>query len=239
MKDIVPIYINNRNRLSSTLGLVDYLLDVPNARPIIVDNASTYAPLLAWYRLDHGIEIVRAEKNLGPRAPWLIGHALMKECAYYVVTDSDLDLNDVPRDVLAVLRSGLEKYPDRVKAGLSLEINDLPPQFESTTLVQAWEAKYWRQRLDERWFAADVDTTFALYRSGTKWPGLRPALRADRPYVARHWPWYRLDTSEDRYHDRHTDPRWTTWANWTAPISTQPARAQHLQALNDEKRAAA
>ncbi len=222
----VPVYIVNRDRLKTTRMMVEQLQRVPGARPIIVDNASTYPPLLDWYETSP-VEILRTGKNLGPRAPWLIGHPLMKECEY-VVTDSDLDLSAVPIDALDVLRAGLEQYPDRVKAGLSLETCDLPQYFESTAIVQAWEAKFWTQRLDDGWWAADVDTTFALYRAGERWPGLRPALRADRPYTARHVPWYRADDDEERYYEWHADKRWATWVGWHEP---NPAREAVIEIL--------
>jgi hypothetical protein len=229
MTERVPIYINNRNRLSTTWAMIEYLQDVPGALPIIVDNASTYEPLLDWYARC-GVEIVYC-RNRGPRAPWLVRHVLMTQCAYYVVTDSDLDLTAVPIDVLDVLREGLERYPDRIKAGLSLETYDLPQHFASTSIVQAWERKYWIDRLDARWWNADVDTTFALYRVGAEFPGIRPALRADRPYTARHVPWYRGESEEDRYYEQHANPQWSTWSNWDAPLETQPARKYHIDTL--------
>jgi len=234
MVDPVPVYINNRNRLTTTRGLIDYLRNVPGAYPIIVDNASTYPPLLAWYDRC-GVEIVYCVFNIGPRAPWLIGHPLMSSYAHYAVTDSDLDLAGVPIDLFDVLRRGLDQHPRPVKAGLSLEISDLPIDIESTAVIRTWEDQFW-QRFHNGWWQADVDTTFALYRSGVDWPGrhwpgLHPAVRADRPYTARHMPWYRANTEEDRYYEQHVDPRWSTWSNWDAPIATQPARAQHLQCM--------
>jgi hypothetical protein len=229
---MIPIYINNRNYLTSTRALVEFLREIKGACPIIVDNDSTYRPLLEWYE-QCSVDVVRV-RNLGPRAPWMIHHPLMESCLYYAVTDADLDLSGVPLDVLDVLRSGLECYPDRIKAGLSLEIEDLPDK-ASTPLIQAWESRYWRQRLDARWWDADIDTTFALYRSGREWTGIRPALRAARPYTARHRPWYRIDSEESRYYEAHADPKWATWSNWNAPIATQPARAQHLELLRQER----
>jgi hypothetical protein len=234
MNEIVPIFINNRNRLSTTRGLIEYLQNVPDALPIIVDNASTYPPLLEWYDHCH-VEVVYAERNLGPRAPWLLRHFMMTRYPYYVVTDSDLSLMNVPGDVLDMLRSGLEQYPDLVKAGLSLETCDLPQHLQSTLMIQKWEDQFWKKRIEARWWKADVDTTFALYRRGAEWPGIRPALRSDRPYTARHVPWYRIESEEERYYEEHADPKWATWANWDKPIETQPARKHHVDTLRRMK----
>ncbi len=229
---MIPIYINNRNRLTTTRALVDYVQHIPQTMPILVDNDSDYPPLLEWYKAC-GVNVIQL-RNVGPRAPWTLRHALMRDCLYYVVTDSDLDLTGVPLDMLDVLREGLERYPDRIKCGLSLEIEDLPERFASTRVIRRWEQKYWLKRVGARWWDAGVDTTFALYRSGRDWPGIFPSLRADRPYTARHVPWYRLDTEEERYYARHANPEWATWANWDKPIETQPARAHHLRTMNEE-----
>src|SRR5512139_1795296 len=100
---MVPIYINNRNRLTTTRRMVEYLRDVPGALPIVVDNASTYGPLLEWYQ-NCECEVIRMGGNIGPHAPWFV-RDLVRGAPYYVVTDADLDLADVPIDVLEVLRS--------------------------------------------------------------------------------------------------------------------------------------
>jgi hypothetical protein len=211
---MIPIYINNFNRLTTTRNMVEYLLSVPDALPIVVDNASTYPPLLEWYRHHCPAEVIRLGNNHGPHAPWAFERGMARNAGYYVVTDSDLDLSGVPTDLLQVLRNGLKMHPKRVKAGLSLEVRDLPEQFESTTIVRKWEARFWVKRVDSFWWDANVDTTFAMYKAGTSWAAVWPALRADRPYTARHVPWYRVESEEEKYFDEHADKRWSTWAGW-------------------------
>jgi hypothetical protein len=223
---MIPIYINNFNRLTTTRNMVEYLAGVPDALPVIIDNFSTYKPLLKWY--SHcPVEAIRMGNNHGPLAPWLFKN-LARGADYYVVTDADLDLTGVPTDVLQVLRSGLEKYPRRVKAGLSLETRDLPQHLDSTRIIQEWEARFWKTRIDERWWSANIDTTFAMYRAGEMWRGTGPALRADRPYTARHVPWYRIDTDEESYFSEHADKRWSTWTAWDYE---NPARKVVLDVL--------
>jgi hypothetical protein len=111
----------------------------------------------------------------------------------YIVTDSDLDLSRIPKDFLRVLRAGLDRLGDRAtKIGFSLEINDLP----NTPIgkeARGWEQMNWVER-SPGYCQAPVDTTFALYR----WLPHNPSLahdfdkswRAQRPYTARHMPWY-------------------------------------------------
>ena len=149
------------------------------------------------------------------RSPWLLGLDLARGCNYYAVTDSDLDLSSVPTDLLNVLSAGLQKFPRANKAGLSLELDDLPVS-RATTQVREWEAHFWEKRLDSQFFDADVDTTFALYRAGTGWGGNGgPAIRTDRPYTARHVPWYMTAetiTAEERYYLDHCDRAHSAWA---------------------------
>jgi hypothetical protein len=226
---MIPIYINNFNRLTTTRNMVEYLQAVPEALPIIVDNASTYPPLLEWYQ-NCPCEVSRLNRNHGPNAPWLMfKRGMGRGSDYYVVTDSDLDLSGVPADLLQMLRNGLTMHPRRIKAGLSLEVRDLPEQFESTTIIRKWEARFWQKRVDALWWDANVDTTFALYRvADGVCNNVWPALRADRPYTARHVPWYRLDSEEERYFDEHADTRWSTWAGWDRE---NPARKVVLNVL--------
>ena len=46
----IKVVINNRNRLTTTELMVEKLLYLnPNEKIIIIDNGSTYEPLLNWY----------------------------------------------------------------------------------------------------------------------------------------------------------------------------------------------
>ena len=205
------VWINNRNRLTTTKAMVAYLRMVHGAEPIIVDNASTYPPLLEWYATGP-CKIVRLPDNRGPRAPWTLPFDLAMGGKHYAVTDSDLDLEGVPSDLLLQLRDGLLRYPAAIKAGMSLEIDDLPNDKPLTPTIRAWESQFWQKQLSDQWWSADVDTTFALYRAGTGWGRYGPAIRANRPYTARHVPWYCEDSNEERYYTEHCDPQWPTWA---------------------------
>jgi hypothetical protein len=110
---------------------------------------------------------------------------------WYVVTDSDLSLANCPKDVLDVLIEGFSVMPQAVKVGLSLEIDDLPEPMRAR--VRGWELQFWSDPVNDRFIRALVDTTFALYpihqnHADSMLTG--PALRTNRPYTARHLPWY-------------------------------------------------
>jgi hypothetical protein len=158
---------------------------------IIVDNASTYPPLLEWY-VSAPCEVVMLKDNLGPRAPWTSGviSGLTKDV--YIVTDPDLDLSGLPANTIAYLDNGLSK-PGVWKVGLSLRLDDLP----NTSIANAaknWEQRFWGCYTGDGYYVAPVDTTFALYNRKTVPEDIggfiNGALRAAPPYSARHLPWY-------------------------------------------------
>jgi hypothetical protein len=207
----VPVFITNFNRLTSTRALAEWVATLAGARVVILDNGSGWGPLLDWYDACP-FEVRRLGANLGQHAAWASGAVDGVVTPHYVVTDPDLAMDDCPRDVLAVLAQGLGRYPWAVKAGVGLEIDDIPAGYPSRDLVLDIERRYWQDRLDARFFRAAVDTTFALYRAGQP-PAAAPALRSDRPYVARHRPWYvTADTldAEERHYLATADPRFSS-----------------------------
>src|SRR5207248_460339 len=101
-------------------------------------------PLLQWYD-GCPFRVVRLDHNLGPLAAWLSGTVEREAGQYYVVTDPDLDISGVPRDLMEVLRAGLKAYPDVNKVGLSLELRDLDITVSTARDVVRWEQQFWLQ----------------------------------------------------------------------------------------------
>ena len=223
----IPIYINNRNRLTTTRNLAKWFDDVAGVEVIIVDNASSYEPLLKWYK-ECRYKVIRLAENCGHHAPWTQGcilwdhtHRAIFGSEWYVVTDSDLDLASVPKDLINHLLDGFYLFPSRVKVGVSLEIDDLPEW--NRDRVRHWEQKFWDDPIEAigsnspEFFHADIDTTLAIYRSrtmhATAMTTNQGSLRSARPYTARHTPWY-LDpknlSSEETYYFQHANGC-TTW----------------------------
>lgn len=200
----IPVYVLNYNRLEYVQQMLKSLESIDDVDPIVVDHHSTYPPVLDWYVRECPVPVIRLPENRGPRSLWYSPIAWSKT-EYFAVTDPDLDISSVPKDVIQVLCDGLAKYPDIRKCGLSLEIQDLP-----NTLIgdhaRQYESKYWVTRHDDRFWLADVSTTFAVYRTVDPAVWYRPALRSDRPYTARHMPWYitaETVTDEDWFYWQH------------------------------------
>src|ERR1700675_4608017 len=96
----VTIFINNKDRLTSTRALTEWLLRAGTKKITILDNASTYPPLLEWYKgLPEGVT-VEMGPNRGPWGAWSTGR-LQTQGNPYVVTDSDLvPANCCPLDLI-------------------------------------------------------------------------------------------------------------------------------------------
>ncbi|MDD4970790.1 MAG: hypothetical protein PHT07_15290 [Paludibacter sp.] len=197
------------NRLTWPKQLAENLADL-GCEVILLDNHSTYMPLIEWY-MKSPFKVHRLEKNYLSSVLWSSGLIRQYPDQYFIVTDCDLDISHIPTDFISVLMNALNnRYV--YKAGLSLEINDLPDN-EMTRAVIDHEKRFWEGPVDTNGFyRCDVATTFALYDQ-TKYSGVfLDAIRAPRPYTAKHLPWYLTKetlTEEEKYFTETTQ-----WAGW-------------------------
>lgn len=210
-----PVFITVRDRLSPLVAQLEWLQAAGLTEICLIDNASSYEPLREF--LDATTHrVVRLERNLGHRAPWLSG-TVQREShdRFYVVTDPDvIPTEDCPLDAVSRFRELLEKYPDMHKVGFGLRIDDLPSHNPLSPSIIEWESRFWSDVIEPGVFKADIDTTFALYRPLDRRPGDDRSLRTGYPYVARHTPWYVSPdalTNEDRYYRQHADPAFSNW----------------------------
>jgi hypothetical protein len=159
----------------------------------IIDNHSSYQPLLDWYKTIP-YNIIMMDANYTHTVFW--SKQLYKNVIgeRYIVTDPDLDISEIPDDFITFLNKGLDKYPSFDKCGFSLKINDLPDT-PIANEAKGWEQKFWQCKLDDMYYAADIDTTFSLYRENANVHILK-ALRTEAPYCAKHIPWYYTNFEE-------------------------------------------
>ncbi len=207
----VPILINSRNRLDGMRRLISWVERAGLRRIVILDNASTYPPLLDFYdRTQH--RVIRLGANLGPRALWRSRAWSEFRGGFYVLTDPDVVPDDqCPFDAVGLFLDTLRKYPDVVKVGFGLRIDDLPSCYASRDEVIRWESRFWTDPRDETFYRAEIDTTFAMYRP---WRRMGPCLRSGPPYLARHLPWYAdsaSPTDEDLFYARTVSDGSSWW----------------------------
>ncbi len=201
-----PIIINNRNRLTTTKNMVEKLLSLnPNDQIIIIDNGSTYEPLLDWYySIQDKIEIIWG-KNEGHLALWAL-RMNKRLPELFVYTDSDIELNEnFPKDWKQIMSNYYHKYGFE-KVALGIKIDDIPEHYRYINQVKRNEGVWWLNELEPKVYTADTDTTFSLIKNTGNNPFKSIRLCQDN-MISRHIPWYidlaNLDEEEKYYLDNH------------------------------------
>lgn len=192
MAHAVPFLINVRDRFTTTRNLTLWALAVPGAAVHLVDNDSTYPPLLAWYgSLPAGVTLHRLGVNAGPQAIWRVLPRVAGGSPWYATADCDMDMAGVPPDLVARAAGVLEARPDVRKVGPALRVDDLP----DTTMgrvTRETEADYWRRPASVNGlecYDANIDVNFYVSRVATPFC-YGPALRIAGAYQCRHAPCY-------------------------------------------------
>ena len=180
----IPIFINNRDLVNWPAKLISQLNIEGFQNIIILDNDSSYPPLLSFYE-STSAKVVKLGDNLGHRALWLSG--ILQEPEYrgkmYVLTDPDCVLDDeCPKDFMRHLHRILLKHREIVKVGFSL--------CAWGWAYHHWEVEqgYFSKSIGDYAYATPVDTTFALYRADSLNYEVS-GLRTKKPYLCRHVPW--------------------------------------------------
>lgn len=236
----VPVFIFTRDRLTCLRALVEWLERCDEVSEILfVDNQSTYPPLLD-YLSSTSHSIVQTNSNVAGQA-FNIAHAIAKSGRYgpnpqYVLTDPDVvPTVECPHDLISHLAAGLERYPHVSKAGVALELLDIPETYQRRDHVWRHEYDHWIRPIEEEWFDAGVDTTFALYRADRCNSN---SIRTNYPYTAHHTTWYlnldNLSDEEKWYLDRNVFGG--TWYVFPPFVISPMEDAERLKILRDLQR---
>lgn len=225
-----PILIICRDRLAPLQELLGWLSSAGYERPVLIDNSSTYPPLVEFLA-GTDVEVIRLDQNLGHLAPWRspIVQEAFGSTGPVIVTDCDVVPDAAcPDDAVEHLAEVLLRQADIDKAGLGLRIDDLPDDYELKEQVIAWERRFWEKEISPGVFDAEVDTTFALYRElGTTHQTTR-AVRTGGDYVARHLSWYASTarpTEEQAFYREHADGSTSHWESGVAVPELAPLLA--------------
>ena len=221
-KKDIPIIINNFNQLDYLQLLLSSLEKRGYENIVILDNDSTYPPLLEFYkRTSH--RVIYLGHNYGYLALWKSGAYKEFNKSYFVYTDPDLYIDDeCPEDFMDHFLKIMKRHPLSSKVGFSLRIDNLPDYFELKERVVEWESQYWIKEVEKGVYSAPIDTTFALYRPYTKNGStlLEHHLRVGKPYSMQHLPWY-VDknnlTDNMKYYISHTQQQ----THWTEQLKEE------------------
>lgn len=189
VKDI-PVIINNYNRLDCLQQQVAWFERAGMRDIYIIDNASTYPPLLAYYmQTPHTVYLLN--QNVGFMALWKTILFQRFRHDYYIYTDPDIiPTDECPLDAVSFFFELLQRYTHVEKVGFGLKIDDLPEYYPLKEKVLSWEAKFWNDPVALDIYTAPIDTTFALYRPGSMGGSELNAFRTGGAYCARHTSWY-------------------------------------------------
>lgn len=197
----LTVVINNRNRLTTTKKLVEDLLERNTTSIWIIDNQSTYQPLLNWYTtIPQEVKVLKYH-NVGHWALWSTGVVKDIKDDWCFYTDADIELNPrMPNDYQQQMMDLALRY-NIDKIGLALSIDDIPEHYSLREQVIRNENKWWLDQVEPNVYRADTDTTFCLIKKVDQFPSLRVA----GDFTCRHVPWYHdlnnLDEEEQYYID--------------------------------------
>ncbi len=217
-----PTFIICRDRVTHTKQLVEWLEKAGQEHIYLIDNDSTYEPLLEYYKTTPHT-VVKMNANTGHTGIWL--HGIVEAIApdqYYIVSDPDVvPIEECPLDAIDYFRNILDKYQDRSKAGFGMMIGDIPDHYRFKQSVIEFESRYLQWGAPESNLNfAPIDTTFALYRPNAT-QDISFSCRTQYPYVARHMPWY-LDSDnpgeEEEYYIANAHTRINSWNHLSLPF---------------------
>lgn len=205
----IPIIIISFNQLFYLEQLILFLQNKGYTNIIIIDNNSTYPPLLKYFNsISKQVKVYRLNQNHGHLVFWRNKNLFKKYTkGYYIVTDADIvpDQN-CPDDFVKYFKKRLNQHPKFVKVGFSLKIDNIPEHNQHKNKILNWEKKFWQFKMPSGDFKADIDTTFALYKPGFvnyQSQEFYHAIRAKIPYIADHGGWcvdYNNPTIEQLYY---------------------------------------
>lgn len=191
----VPIIINNRNRFTFLKLMIDQLQSFGYKHIYILDNDSSYPPLLEYYKIVNA-KVIFLKQNVGYKALWETEVFEQFKNKYYVYSDPDILLQkDCPRDFVYQLYVLLKKYSGKEKVGVALRIDDLPDYYANKQQAIKNESIYWSKPLEKDVYDAMVDTTLALYKPLAFGNAEEcDAIRVGGKLAAQHLTWY-LDSN--------------------------------------------
>ncbi|MEO6109544.1 MAG: glycosyltransferase family 2 protein [Candidatus Saccharimonadales bacterium] len=227
-----PVIINTRDRFDPLVTLVKWLESAEQKKIAFVDNDSTNPELLHLFA-HTPYQVIPLGRNGLHKAPWeSFAVRFLTKGLPYILSDPDIiPTEQTPKDTIKHLYSLLQKFPDYDKVGVALKIDDIPEHYQMKQAVIDWESRFWDSSLllKKDVFAADLDTTLAIYRGGTEW-FLSPSIRVAGKYAMHHEPWYQdlnNPTDDMLYYRIRASNDVSTWTKGNLP-------KHHIRALKKE-----
>ncbi len=220
IKKNVPAVIIGYNLVSYIRNMVNQLKKY-TSDIIVIDNNSTFPPLLDYYHDEFNYTLIKMNDNYGYR---IYEHEAIQKLLgdIYILTDPDLQFNDNLPDNFISDFIDISNYFEsgRVGFALSIDSDDMRTDVyhEGYTIID-WEIKFWQERLNYppcqhmELYSAPVDTTFCLINK--KFCNERP-IRVAGDYTCLHLPWYKNHRAflQPGEYESYLHNNWST--NWFA-----------------------
>lgn len=209
----IPIFIISYNQYTYVKSMVEQLMKFPNMNIYIIDNKSTYPPLVKYLKsIENKVKVLYQPENYGHKV-YERDEIIALGGDKYVVTDPDLILNPkLPQNFLEIMAELSEKYFAN-KIGFALDItnninlnrrvkiteknskletaHEWKP-FENISIPE-WERKHWQNRIsdpDYELYRVPIDTTFALINKKYYMKGsMANSIRIAGDFTAVHRTW--------------------------------------------------
>ncbi len=209
----IPVIIINYNRLADLKELVVFLQKRKHKNIVIVDNCSTYPPLLDYYEQIKGeVTVELMTENYGHLVFWKNQDLYKKySSGYYIVTDSDILPNkELPKDYINQFIQILDKHKEVSKVGFALRIDDIPDHYALKQKVLDWEKQFWERQIGKDLYRTHIDTTFAIYPPLYKYEKTNffEGIRIAGNFTSQHKGWYTntlFMTEEEMYYKTTTN----------------------------------
>jgi len=207
VKKNMTILIIGYNQYTYISSMVSQLKKYTNDI-VVIDNNSTYEPLLNYYKYEYNYSLLRMDKNYG--------HKVYEEKLLsgifgniYIITDPDLEFNKkIPSNFI----ENLVKISNNYKAGrvgFAIEISSPEIRSELTYAgmpLKLWESRFWQMKIKDNTYElynAPIDTTFCLINTIYNHLGL--SIRVAGNYTCKHLPWY------INFHEKLLDDEYTKY----------------------------
>ena len=196
IKSDIPFVTIAYNNYTFIKKYVEQVLPYTN-KIIIIDNHSTYPPLLEYYKtittIHKEISIIVMDKNYGHGVYCEEAKHLLPDL--YCLSDPDIEFNkDLPDNFVDILINLSHKYKTiRVGFAIKLDYENFIKHNDFHIKIFHFESQYWVNKVNDseyEMYIAPIDTTFSLINYAYAHIQHIRAIRVAGNFTCRHLPWY-------------------------------------------------
>ncbi len=230
----IPIFIIVHDRLEVLKkSVASFENQITSPIEIIFHDVASTFPMCLQYLQEmknNGYTVYRSEKNDHHSIMQSVNNYLSRhpKCEYYVITDPDIELDNVNSDILELYVWLLNKYGKGLVVGPMLRIDDIPDYYPKKKLaIKLHTQQFWGKKSTVlRWKGkpiriqrAPIDTTFQLIHRSNKKGFPRSGIRCYSPYAARHLDWY-IDPKNMTDDQQYYSSKATRTAHWGRNVNS-------------------